>query len=142
MLTCAIQLSCKEPEITFAEPQPFGVDKKIRLHERYLGKYENPEIGSVLEIGRELIINRNLFQASMKISEGDSMPLLKGNVLTDLKTKDSVVVKTQKDSISWDVETSDTVNAIFDSKKNARARISPDLTNLKDPRRSRIVSKE
>lgn len=101
MLASVVLFGCRQPEVTFSEPQPDGVSEKTEIASRFEGDFENPADSALLQIRKQRITLTSFVKESMKIADIDSTKRLSGNRLVDLLTNESVAVVQRNDSIFW-----------------------------------------
>ena len=103
----------KSPNIAplagFNEPQPINVRSLLKFPNRLFGSYKNAEDSSLLVINENVIKTVRNFSGKIHIKELDSMNVLSGNTIINLKTKERTHVKRIGDSLAFHHDYTDTI---------------------------------
>jgi hypothetical protein len=105
-------ISCKKadaPIVGFNEPQPIDIGNLSKIPNRLLGKYLNIKDSSLLVINENVIKRVNNFSDKIHIKELDSLNVLSGNVVINLKTKKRTQVRRIGDSLVFYQNYTDTI---------------------------------
>lgn len=110
LILAAISLFSCEPPVTFTEPQPAGEKDQSRFPMRYRGKYRSLTDESLLTITDKVLIRDYDFRLYLTKSGLDSNEVLLGDsMLIETGRHDSIRVRVQNDTISWNYHSTDTI---------------------------------
>ena len=108
----ATLISCKKsdaPIAGFDEPQPIDISNLSKIPNCFFGNYLNIKDSSLLVINENVIKRVNNFSGKIHIKELDSLNVLSGNVVTNLKTKERTQVRRINDSLLFHQNYTDTI---------------------------------
>lgn len=108
----ATLISCRKsvaPIAGFEEPQPNDISNLSKIPNRLFGKYLNIKDSSLLVINENVIKRVNSFSGKIHIKELDSVNVLSGNAVINLKTKERIHVKRIGDSLLFHQKYTDTI---------------------------------
>ena len=102
-------LSCKQPEVTFDEPQPVDIKSLLKFGREVQGEYQGFKENSMLVITENSIIESYDIEDRMIVNELDSLSKLIGDTIINLKTKEKRVVQRIGDTLINRVHYVDTI---------------------------------
>jgi hypothetical protein len=108
----ATLISCRKsdaPIAGFEEPQPNDISNLSKIPNRLFGKYLNIKDSSLLVINENVIKRVNNFSGKIHIKELDSLNVLSGNTVINLKTKERIQVRRIGDSLLYHQNYTDTI---------------------------------
>lgn len=108
----ATLISCRKsdaPIAGFEEPQPIDISNLSKIPNRLFGKYLNIKDSSLLVINENVIKRVNNFSGKIHIKELDSVNVLSGNAVINLKTKERIQVRRIGDSLLFHQKYTDTI---------------------------------
>jgi hypothetical protein len=108
----ATLISCRKsdaPIAGFEEPQPIDISNLSKIPNRLFGKYLNIKDSSLLVINENVIKRVNNFSGKIHIKELDSLNVLSGNAVINLKTKERIQVRRIGDSLLFHQNYTDTI---------------------------------
>jgi hypothetical protein len=108
----ATLISCRKsdaPIAGFEEPQPIDISNLSKIPNRLFGKYLNIKDSSLLVINENVIKRVINFSGKIHIKELDSVNVLSGNAVINLKTKERIQVRRIGDSLLFHQNYTDTI---------------------------------
>ncbi len=101
--------ACKKTLASFEEPQPAEIKSISKIPKRLQGSYLRLKDSSKIEITEYLITSNTIFDLKIHRNELDSLEVLKGNTIINLKTKKVIKVKIIADSLLYRTSFKDTL---------------------------------
>jgi hypothetical protein len=108
-LVIVISLIACEPQVTFTEPQPAGIDNLSKFPERLQGEYVSLNDSSTLQINQSMIRRMYDVEEKMHPSQLDSNTRLSGDTLLYVDTQQKEAIRREGDSLIVHIRYTDTI---------------------------------
>ena len=108
-LLVLITSACGEKVTPFEQPQPEGTKNLKTIPAKLTGTFQEKVQGSVLTITPQMLVKDYKYQLKFDKNQLDSGVVLKGNLLIDLKEKDTLAVTIAGDTLIHEIPGRDTI---------------------------------